>query len=171
MSTYGDVRIVDTAGLGSVPTYSWQVQSGAANSIVPGKFVKQSGAAAVYAALCVDGDHTVATDQPIIGLASSISTDTAAADGRVDVFMPLPGVTYAIKAKTASLANTQAKIDAMCGGAYVIDVDGTTGKVTLDTAGGNTNTNAFKVVGGDPVTSELYVVIRSTATFLGSAQV
>jgi len=171
MATYGDVRIVDHSASSVVPTYQWQVASGAASSIVPGKLLKQSGTAGVYATLFVDGDHTVATDQPIIGLSASISTDTAAADGYVDVFMPLPGVVYGIKALTASLANTQAKIDAMRGKAYVVDVDGTTGKVTLDTAAGNTATNALKVVGGDPAQSELYVVIRMGATFLDSAEV
>jgi len=101
----------------------------------------------------------------VVGLAKSDSTQTASADGTVDVYLPLPGVVYGIKAKSAAAADTQAEILAMCGDRVIIDLTGST--YTLDTAAAENQTSPFTIVGGDPTTSTLYVILRSGATFLG----
>lgn len=166
----GDIKIVDAGGLSAVPTYSWQVASNAsAPSIKAGEPVKQAGTNSQYVVICVDGDLTIGTDQPFIGIAASDSNETTSADGAVEVYMPLPGIVYEAFAKTAALANTTTLINALCGDALVMDL--TTSKWTLDTAGGAGANNAFIVVGGNPTNSTLKFVVRQDATVIGRAQV
>lgn len=153
----------------AVPTIVCQVAAGAASTIAAGTPVKKSGTATQYVVPCVDGDLTIATDQVFMGFAASTSTETAAADGTVEVYLPLPGIVYRAKAKTASLANTQTEIDAMVGEAQVLDL--TTGDWTIDTAAGDAAANAFYVVGGNPANSEIHFMVRSDATFFGRQQV
>jgi len=153
----------------AVPTMKCQVAAGAAATIAIGTPVKKSGTATQYVVPCVDGDLTIATDQTFMGFAASTSTDTAAADGVLEVYIPLTGIVYKGKAKTASLANTQTEIDAMVGDAYVLDL--TTGDWTIDTAAGDAAANAFYVVGGNPLNSEVFFMVRSDATFFGRQQV
>lgn len=153
----------------AVPTYKRAVASGAVGTIAIGTPIKKSGTSSPYVVPCVDGDLTIATDQPFMGFAASTSTETATADGVVEIYRPLPGVVYRIKAKIASLANTQTEIDAMVGDAYTLDL--TNGDWTLDTAAGDSAANAFIVEGGDPVTSTLFVVVRSDSTEFGRQQV
>lgn len=40
------------------------------------------------------GTHAIGTATAIVGLVASTGTQTAAADGTVDVYMPLPGIIY-----------------------------------------------------------------------------
>ncbi len=163
------IEIVSNGGSAVVPTIKWQVASGSAATIKAGTPVKKSATSSQYVVPCVDGDLTVATDQPFMGIAACDSTDTAAADGVVEVYMPLPGIIYRAKAKTASLANTKTEIDAMVGDYYCLDL--TSGDWTVDTAAADAATNAFMVVGGDPNTSSIDFICRTDATFLGRAQV
>ena len=152
-----------------LPTYKRVVSSGGAATIAIGTPIKKGGTSAANVVPCVDGVLTIGTDQPFMGIAASTSTDTAAADGVVEIYRPLPGVIYKIKAKTASLANTAAEIAAMVGDAYALDL--TSGDWTLDTVAGDAATNAFIVEGGDPTTSTLFVSVRSDATEFGRQQV
>lgn len=163
-----DIKIVDTGGHGAVPTFNWQVDDTAtssANAILAGEPVKQGAAASQYAIPLADGDLTIGTDQPMIGIAKNDSTATSSANGVVDVYMPLPGVLYEMRAKTASLVDTQAEIDAIVGENLVMDL--TSSSYTLDTAGGSAASNAFLVVGGNVERRSLQFHIGLHATVLG----
>jgi hypothetical protein len=85
------------------------VASGTTESIKRGEPTKAGSAGAV--AIMVDGDGT--TSQRFTGIAKSESSETTSAAGNVTVWLPLPGLLYACKAKTASAADTQAEIDAL----------------------------------------------------------
>lgn len=165
----GDIRIVDHGGHNVVPTIRWQVASGAATTILAGEPTKQGNTANPYAAICATADLTIGTDQPFTGVAAIASTDTAAADGLVDLYLPLAGVVYQQKVVTASLADTDAEVNALVGDALVWSLASSNWR--LDTAAGAGANNALVVIGGDAVDNSLKFIVRHDGTFIGRAQV
>lgn len=71
------------------------------------------------------GTPVVSTDY-FAGIASSTSTNTAAAAGTVKVTKMVPGLTYIIAPLTAASWNTQAEYDALVGSRVLFDLTGTT---------------------------------------------
>lgn len=142
------------------PAFSFQriVASGGAATINNGEPTKQGTAGAV--AIMADGDGT--TSQVFTGIAKTVSTDTAAAAGIVQTWLPLPGVIYSGKAKTASLANTQALIDALAFKRVIFDL--TASVWTVDSAAADATTNGLLIVGGEYQTSTLFFFVRENVS-------
>jgi len=113
----------------------------------------------------VDGDGTTA--QRFTGIAKSTSTDTAAAAGTVDLYLPYPGILYAGKAKTASTFDTQAEVDANFGKGVFFDLTSTVW--TVDVAATAAQVNCLIIVGGDYRTQTVYFNYKNSGTFLGSS--
>lgn len=113
----------------------------------------------------VDGNGT--TGQRFTGIAKSNSSETAAAAGSVELWLPLPGLIYQGFAKTSSTADTAAEIAALFGKRVVFDF--TSGDWTVDAAAADAQVNCVTIVGGDPTTSTLYFNYKSTGTFLDSS--
>ncbi len=131
------------------------VASGTAVSINAGEPTKQGSAGAV--AICVDGDGT--TSQLFTGIAKSASTDTAAAAGIVQVWIPFPGIVYQGNPKSATAANTAAKVAALQGKRVVFDLTGTAW--TVDSAAADSaSANGLMIVGGDPGSNKLWFIMR-----------
>lgn len=144
------------------------VASGAASSIargVPTKSADAAGAATGVVAAMADGDG--ATGQIFTGIAKAPSTDTVAAAGRVTTWMPLPGIVYAGKAKTASTADTQAEVDALRRKRVVFDLTSTVW--TVDAGATDAVANCVVIIGGDFRTQVLDFVYRPSGTFLDFA--
>lgn len=144
----------------------WLVASGAAATINPGTPTKFGSAGAVVP--MVDANGT--TSERFTGIAKTTSTDTAAAAGIVYTFVPLPGIIYAAQAKSATAANTQAKIDALLAARLVFDLTGTvgpglTGTWTVDTAAGDGANNCLTIVGGAFETNTLYFMYSARGVF------
>lgn len=144
----------------------WIVASGAAATINPGTPTKFSSAGAVVP--MVDANGT--TSERFTGIAKSTSTDTASAAGEVYTFIPLPGIMYAAKAKTAALANTAALIDALKGQRSIFDLTGTvgpnlSGQWTVDTAAGDGANNCLTIIGGEYQTSTIYFMYSGRGVF------
>lgn len=158
------ITIKDRGGHNVVPTWTFQTEA-AATAIAAGEFVKWKSNGSPYVIPLADADGVIGTMVGIVGLAASAGTHTASADGKIDVYLPLPGVIYEIKAKTSTLADTQAEIDALVGDRVIIDVTGSVW--TLDSAAGEAQASPFVIVGGDPERASFYVALRSGATFLG----
>lgn len=161
----GDIRIKDDSG--NVPVIKRNVPSGTAGSINNGEPTKSVDAAGANpylgtVAIMVDGDGS--TSQRFTGIAKSVSTDTVAAAGNVYTFLPLPAIVYSAKAKTASLANTQALVDALKGKRVVFDLTGTSW--TVDTAATDAVANCVVIIDGDYQTQEIYFVYANHGTFL-----
>lgn len=151
---------------GPVPTMKWLVAAGAAATINPGTPTKFSSAGAIVP--MVDANGT--TSERFTGIAKGTSTDTAAAAGEVYTFIPLPGLIYQAVAKSATGANTQAKIDALLAARLVFDLTGTvgpglTGKWTIDAAGGDGANNCLTVVGGEYQSNSLYFIYSGRGVF------
>ena len=96
-----DVKIVDFAGHNVVPTVTWQTEA-AATAIYAGEPVKLKAAGSPYAIPLADAEPVVGTTTVVLGIAASDSTQTASADGTVEVYLPLPGVVYEANAKTST---------------------------------------------------------------------
>lgn len=167
-----DITAYDVGGLSCVPTYprfSWQVAAGTPPTIETGEPIKLSGAAAPTVIAFVDADHTIETDQLCVGIGALDSTEVSGTAGYVSVYVPVPQVIWQAKALTSTLANTRALIDAMVGDNYVVDL--TSDLFTIDTAAGNNAANLFVVVGGDPITSTIYFMIRVSGCIIGRAAI
>lgn len=142
------------------------VTSGGASTIAVGTPAKSADAynANTGAAVpMVDGDGTTA--QSFMGIASSTSTDTASANGSVDLWMPLAGLQYSGFAKSAAAADTAAEIQVLFHKAVFFDL--TTGDWTVDTAASvDSKVNCVIITGGNPNTSEIYFNYAPKGTYL-----
>jgi len=134
------------------------VASGGATTILAGEPTKLGSSGAV--AIMADGDGT--TSQRFTGIAKSDSTDTVAAAGVVQVWLPFPGLIYAGQAKSAAAADTQAEINALFGKRVIFDLTGTAW--TIDTAESDAATNGVVIVGGDYQTSTIWFCVSPTCT-------
>lgn len=152
----GDIQFAENVG--ESLSQKRLVASGAVSTINAGEPTKDAGAGVV--AIMVDGNGT--TSERFSGIAKIQSTDTVAAAGEVYVFLPLPGLIYKGKAKSATGANTQAKIDALKGVRVPFDL--TAGVWTVDAAASDASTNGLCITGGEYQTNTLYFAMRSAAT-------
>lgn len=139
------------------------VPAGTAVSINAGEPTKGVDAAAAApwlgtVQIMADGDGTTA--QRFTGISKSASTDTVAAAGEVETVMPLPGIVYEAKAKTASTADTQAEIRALQGKRVVFDLTSTVW--TVDAAATDAVANTVVIVDGDFRSNSLFFVVSST---------
>jgi hypothetical protein len=136
------------------------VASGSAASIARGCPTKMSTSG--YVAIMVDADGTL--NNRFTGVSKSTSTDTAAADGNVELWLPLPGLIYVAAAKTAANADTQAEIDALYGKRVIFDLTSTVWSV--DTGATDASTNCLIILGGDYQTSLIYFAYGSGGTII-----
>ena len=83
---------------GSWPTKRYQVAA-SATLIYVGEPVKLS--TTVYVVKSADAEP-VESAGTFVGIAASTSTNTASVDGWVDVYLPLPGMTYLINATSST---------------------------------------------------------------------
>lgn len=154
-----DVKIVS----GPYKVVTFQVASGAAGSIKTGEPVKRTGVGSPYVVLCATGDPEIGTDI-FAGIAMNTSTDTAAADGTVDVAIPVPGQTVLrCKATTAANVDTQSEIDALVGDTVCFDLTSTTFTIDED-EGDDDNVHSLLIIGGDPVAKTLDFVVKGGGT-------
>lgn len=164
----GDIKI--RTQLAKAFSQKWNVPSGTVKSINAGEPTKTVDAAAASpylgtTAIMVDGDGT--TSQRFTGVSKTDSSDTASVAGSLQIWLPMPGLLYSAKAKTASLANTVALVDALRGKRVVFDLTSTAW--TIDTAAADAVVNCVTIIGGDDKTSEIFFYYAPKGTFLGFA--
>jgi hypothetical protein len=162
----GNVKIVDSAGYNSIPTYKWQTEANA-TAIYAGEPVKLkvTGAAGPYVIPLADAEPVAGTTSTFIGIAATDSTHTASADGSIEVYMPLPGVVYECLATTASTADTEAEILALAGKQVKFDL--ISSEYTVNAAEATALTAGLIIVGGDPLKSSLKFVVLNRCTIFG----
>lgn len=145
-------------------TGTYTVTLGTAASIKRGEPTKgydATGASWTGAvAIMADGEGT--TSERFAGIAKNESNETASVAGTVTTWLPLPGLIYEAKAKTASTADTEAEIMALNLKRVVFDLTSTTWSV--DAAATDAATNGVVIVGGDYHTSSLYFVVSTSCT-------
>lgn len=156
----GDVSIKDVAGLSNIPSVVKQTEA-AATAILAGEPVKLKSAGSNYVIPLATTEPIIGTTTQVIGIAASDSTQTASADGTVQVYMFKQGVVYSAKATTPANIDTKAKLDALENDNVVIEL--TTGTYTVDENAGNGATKGIQIVGGNPATGDIYFTIRPSA--------
>lgn len=154
-----DIRVVNEGGSLNAHTRVWQTEAGEAD-IALGEPVKLKADGSPYVIPMADGDPVIGTDTAI-GFTADASDHDATNDGTVEVFEGDAKAVYAVKAKVATNADTQDKIDALVG--KTVGVDLTSGEYTIDTTAVNDNTKGFVIVGGDPERKEIHVRLRQAA--------
>lgn len=165
----GDIKV--SSPTGTLPfSKLWAVASGTVTSIEAGEPTEGVDAAAASPWLgtiniMADGEGT--TSQRFTGIAKDDSTETASAAGTVNVYLPLPGIVYSAKAKTASTADTAAEVQALSGKRVVFDL--TSDVWTVDAAAADAVANNIVIIGGDYQTQTLDFVYAPKGTFLAFA--
>lgn len=156
-----DIRIKDAAAAASLPVWTFQTEAGA-TAILAGEPVKLKSTGSQYVIPLADGEPVIGTTTQVMGVAKSDSTHTASVDGTIDVYMPLPGVVYAAKAKTAADVDTQSELNALVNDRVVLDL--TSSSYTVDASAADGATKGIQIVGGDPARSVVYFTIRPAAS-------
>lgn len=133
--------------LAGTPTKSADVATAATGAVVP----------------MVDGDGAIG--QNFTGIAKSDSTDTAAVDGAVTLWLPLPGYVYACKAKTFSTVDTAVEVQALFRKRVVFDL--TASLWSVDAAAADALINCVTIIGGDYQTGVLWFTYKNGGTMLG----
>jgi hypothetical protein len=145
---------------GPVFTRRFQVDAGAEGSIKPGTPLKAVG---VYVAAVADGDPEVATDQ-FVGIASSISTETATVDGWVEVKVVIPGQTV-LRGK----ANTPSNLSNNYRGNHVtFDVSGSVFTIDENEAS-DPDVHGLVIVDQDATRGTVDFMVQSEAMIIGSS--
>jgi len=115
--------------------------------------------------IAADADPTGVTAHRFTGIAKSDSSDTVAAAGYVEVWVPCANTIYSADAKTASLVASQALIDAMRFKRVVFDLTST--KWSVDTAASDSVANGLVILGGDWTKGEVRFLIIPTVSIIG----
>jgi|6_EtaG_2_1085325.scaffolds.fasta_scaffold50728_2 hypothetical protein len=160
--TIGDILLVEP---NEASTQTFQVAAGAANTISPGEpVVATPGTATV--ALAADDTPKVGTDY-LIGIATSESTDTAAAAGTVDVYVFKGGEVVSGAVTTAANADTLTKIRAAALDHVTFNL--ASGAWTIAMGDGHAIADGLMLTGeGEPENSRVYARVRAGATWVGS---
>jgi len=150
----GDVSIISQGGQELPSGWTWPVAAAATtiNAGEPAKLVS------TYAVPSADAEPATGTPT-FLGIAASTSNQTASVDGTVNIYVNGSGLVYACKTKTAAEFNTAAKIQALIGVPVLFDL--TAGVYTVDTSS-TASTDGLVIVGGDPVNSVCYFMIRGS---------
>lgn len=115
----GDFIPFENESISMGGTIKFAVQSGGTPpAILPGEPVRKVAGAA-YAITMPTNGPTATLRQ--VGIALSKSSETASADGTVDVLITKPGQLWLIAPNVAATWNTQAKYNALVGSRVLID--------------------------------------------------
>jgi len=112
----GDIAMLKEGAFGSMGATRHAVAAGAVGSIKPGELVlKALGNASVAVWTASNTAKPVVGTDFIAGVSASLSTDTAAAAGVVDIIPLAEGQVFLANPDTAATWDTQAKYDALVG--------------------------------------------------------
>lgn len=119
-------------------------------SAAAGDAFKIGGTGTNYASLCLNGDPEQATDM-FLGVSRSESTNTASADGVIDIELCVPGTVLEAKATTAANVDTDAKLLGILLDFVAFDrsADTVAGTLTLDEdEGTDPDVHGFMILDG-----------------------
>jgi len=155
-----DIRIVDGAGV-PTPSRNFRTEAGG-TAILVGEPVKIGGTGNNYVVPLADGDPEAAVDR-MVGIAASASTETASADGVVEVYMVIPDNTV-MRAKATTTANidTDAKLLLLLNDSVTFDLVSSTYTVD-ENEGDDPDVHGLMIVDGDFSDGTLDFILKSYA--------
>lgn len=160
-----DVSIVDVGGANVTQGRVFRVEA-AATAILPGEPVMIGGTGNNYVIPLADANPVVGTDR-MIGIAQNDSSETATADGTVQVYMVHPDVTVMrCKALDGSAIDTDAELLAILNDSKLFDLAG--GVYTIDQSVADATLNGLLIVDGDTANGTLDFILKGTAGIGGA---
>jgi len=156
----GDIDFQDVSGRNVIPTKPYQTETGA-TAIFVGEPVKLKSAGSPFVIPLADNEPVIGTTTQVIGIAASDSTETASADGVVQVYLGDGKTVWRAKASTPANIDTKAKLDALQNDRVLIDLISST--YTVDENAGDGATSGIQIVGGDTETGDVFFTIRPAA--------
>lgn len=135
----GDIQFLADAQFGAVGSRPHSVASGAVATINAGELVlKTLGSAFVVAWGNTAAKPVVGTDF-LAGVSTSTSTDTASANGTVEIMPIDPKMVFLVSPNAPTSWDTQAEYDALVGDRVLLSSSSVGGAQTLLAADGSTN--------------------------------
>lgn len=135
-------------------------------TIKRGEVVKRGTTGNNFAIPVLTGDPEISTDV-LIGVATSESTETATADGTVEVAQILPGTVLRGKATTVANIDTDAKLRDITFDYVAFDVTSLAQTIDED-EGDDPNVHGLCIIDGDIVAGTLDVLVHANVTLSGS---
>lgn len=157
-----DVKIVGPAGHTDPPSFQYRMEAGSTVAN-PGEPLKLGGTGGNYVVVLTDGEPEISADV-VVGIAASLSDQTAGADGVVDVFSPLSGLIYRCDATTPANIDTDAELLLLLNDRVTFDL--AAGVYTVDENEGDDADHGLRIIGGDIVNGTLDFFIRHSGTVL-----
>lgn len=162
----GDVKLLADAAFGAVGSRTHKVASGAVATINAGELVlKTLGSAFVVAWGNTNAKPVVGTDF-IAGVSTSTSTDTATADGTVDIMPIDPKMVFLISPNVAATFATQAAYDALVGDRVLLASGSTGGAQTILATDGATSGLVIQPLNIQNVPGKVAFSIRAGAFYM-----
>ena len=124
----GDITLLRNGAFGNCGARLHNVAT-SSTTIKPGEPVEKVRGSAFVIPATQNFPLLSGTPDAMVGIATSTSTNTGAADGSVYVLSLVPGQIYLIAPKVAATFDTQAEYDALVGARVLIDL--TTGTYTI----------------------------------------
>lgn len=157
----GDFAIKDLGGLSCAPTTRYRVAAGS-TTINAGEPVKVTTADGAYVVRSADAEPLTSTPT-FAGIAASTSTQTAGADGVVDVYGPTTNMVFRGNAKVATAVDTDAELIGLLNNRVVFDLTGAV--FTVDESFAVNAVNGLVIVGGDILTGKVDFVVRNSVLY------
>lgn len=150
---------------GRYSTETFRTEANVKLGIQPGDAVKVAGTGTNYVDLVLDGEPTRGT-AVFVGITESASSNTASADGVVNVQLVGAGVILSGRATTAANINTDAKLLLILNDVTNFNRSAATaaGLLTIDetnTTAGKSSTKSLVIIGGDTQKGTLRVAVQT----------
>ena len=155
----GDISVISPSGQNLPASTPYRVAA-SATLIQPGEPVVISTNYVLKLAT-----STPTTTLRMLGVATSLSTNTASLDGLVDVQEAIPGLVYSTRALTPANINTDAKLLALLNKRVLFDLTSSVFTVAESTV--DNSANGLQIVGGDIVGGFVfYKILGGTAQYV-----
>lgn len=161
----GNIKLFGNPQTGQPGSIKKQVEA-SATLIYPGEPVKISAAPSPYVIKLADAEPVIGTTTGLYGIAQSTSTNTASANGTVDVWEMVPGVRYICAATVPANISTQAAYNLLVGNRVLFDL--TAGVFTVDESTVDNAANGVVIEDSDIKLNPGQVVftIRQAASYM-----
>ena len=140
--------------------------AGGDSAILYGEPLKRGGTGGNFAVHMQNGDPEIATDI-MLGVANRDSTETAAANGKVDVKLVGAGTVLSGNATVAGSVDSASELLALLLDYVAFDVAATTIYTIDEDEGDDPNVHGLQIIGGD-LRAKLFVQVHVNVTSQGS---
>ena len=167
-----DFKIIKCPGYTRIYRAEDRNTSGLTATLKAGEAVKLGGTSTNFVTLLISGDPLVDTDVEFVGIVRKTSSETATADGEVEVTTIIPGQTVIRGyAKTAANIDTTSELNALLYKRVFLEVETAKGDATkIDEDQATASTNGLQIIDGNTVDGTLDVIVSGRCTFVAGTR-